>query len=144
MKNLLYLLVLSFTLSLVACSGGHSLSKTQDGRSAQEEQIQEKKTRRAVEEVNSLEDYLRRIPGLIVSSGTVRIRGYNSSFLSNQPLFVVDGVRMGNELARVSGLVDVKQIERVRILKEVSETALYGLGGSHGVIVIEMRKGGAH
>jgi TonB-linked SusC/RagA family outer membrane protein len=119
--------------------------------------------------VNSLQG---RVAGLTVNptSGTVGassqivLRGFNSLSLSNQPLFVVDGVIMDNSsfdetsdggrsvgLAsdrpnrgsdysnRVSDL-NPNDIENVTVLKGPEATALYGSQASSGAIVITTRK----
>jgi TonB-linked SusC/RagA family outer membrane protein len=101
------------------------------------------------------------------SSGTagaasfITIRGQNSISGNNQPLFVVDGVPIDNEM-KYSGNPDDLQnnltkgvnysnraidlnpddIESVSVLKGGAATALYGLRAGNGVIVITTKKGG--
>ena len=69
----------------------------------------------------------------------VRLRG-DTSFLGGQePLYVVDGVRispgMGHTLVggRRADIVDV------RVLKSASETSAYGPQGASGVVVVATR-----
>ncbi len=129
---------------MLACSAGKNTSteSTPDPTAEAVAEYEKKKKRNNTSaEVNSLEEYLRRIPGLQVSSSGVSIRGNNSSFQSNQPLFVVDGVRIGNDLRQASQLIDAKQIDKVNVLKDISETSFYGTAGANGVIVIKMKKG---
>ncbi len=101
-----------------------------------------------------------RAPGVQVlpSSGTVgsgnriRIRGSNSVSLSNEPLFVIDGVRansgngdlsfgVGGQSA--SRLLDInpEEIADIQVLKGPSASAIYGTGGSNGVILITTKRG---
>ncbi|WP_345951112.1 SusC/RagA family TonB-linked outer membrane protein [Mucilaginibacter sp. PAMB04274] len=85
------------------------------------------------------------------------IRGVNSidPNKSNQPLFVVDGVIIDNSTSTVgagSGFnvrsvgnrgsdINPEDIETINVLKGGAATALYGLLGSNGVIVITTKKG---
>lgn len=67
----------------------------------------------------SLADYIRRSGGVSVhnidGSTRIRIRG-NLSFNSrSDPLFVIDGVRSGNDYDRVEGMVPVETIKSIRV-----------------------------
>lgn len=93
----------------------------------------------------NLEELLRgRVPGLqIIRQGdraVFRIRGGNPSLRNTaeqEPLFVVDGIQLNSDGARdaLAGLTtrDVRQID---VLKDVASTAIYGMRGAGGVIVI--------
>ncbi len=83
-----------------------------------------------------------RAPGLtIVNNGVpgstplVLIRGLGT-FGNNSPLFVVDGVIVGN----LSG-ISPSDIENVSILKDASTTAIYGAQGSNGVVLVTTKRG---
>jgi len=87
-----------------------------------------------------------KFPGVIVSNDgsgfRVRIRGVNSFNRSNdinksttEPLYVVDGVTMND----VSNL-NPNSISKISVLKDASETSIYGTRGANGVIVITMQK----
>ncbi|WP_290568260.1 SusC/RagA family TonB-linked outer membrane protein [Leeuwenhoekiella sp. UBA6783] len=83
-----------------------------------------------------------RAPGVTVTNagapGTtpnVRIRGLGT-FGNNDPLYVVDGVIVGN----LSG-ISPSDIESYSILKDASTTALYGSLGSNGVVLVTTKKG---
>jgi len=83
----------------------------------------------------------------------VRIRGTNSFTLSNDPIYVIDGVRMtsGNGAAiGVGGTtqnrandLSPEEIENIAIVKGPSAATLYGTDASHGVIVITTKRGRA-
>lgn len=72
------------------------------------------------------------VPG---SSPTVLIRGL-SSVSGNQPLYVIDGVIVGN----LSG-ISPTDIESVSILKDAATTSIYGAQGSNGVVLVTTKKG---
>lgn len=96
---------------------------------------------------------------VLQSSGTsgaaarVRIRGSNSISLSNEPLLVIDGVRIdnnttgsigvgGQEPSRLNDL-NPDDIANVEILKGPAASALYGTAAANGVIQITTRRGAA-
>jgi TonB-linked SusC/RagA family outer membrane protein len=65
---------------------------------------------------------------------TMAIRGA-SSMTSNAPLVIVDGVE------RPFSHLDPNEIESVSILKDASATAVYGVKGANGVIIINTKRG---
>lgn len=62
------------------------------------------------------------------------IRG-NSSMGSNTPLFIVDGVE------RTFSNLDPNDVESISILKDASATAVYGVKGANGVIIVTTKRG---
>jgi TonB-linked SusC/RagA family outer membrane protein len=98
---------------------------------------------------------------VIRSSGTVGggtrivIRGQTSLIGENQPLFIVDGVRIDNSTfnseAATAGTavgnramdINPADIESINVLKGAAATALYGLDGAQGVVIITTKKGKA-
>ncbi|ANE52103.1 SusC/RagA family TonB-linked outer membrane protein [Flavisolibacter tropicus] len=88
---------------------------------------------------------------------TIRIRGINSIDVtqSNDPLFVIDGIILDNSTSTLgsgSGYnvrtvgnrasdINPDDIETINILKGGAATALYGLRGANGVVVITTKKG---
>jgi TonB-dependent SusC/RagA subfamily outer membrane receptor len=113
--------------------------------------------------VTSASDLLQsRVPGVEVlpSSGTagansrIRIRGANSLSLSNDPLIIIDGVRVNNSAAsntigvggqQPSRLDDLnpEDIENIEIVKGPAAAALYGTAASNGVLYITTKQGRA-
>lgn len=72
------------------------------------------------------------VPGVMVNRGHVLIRGISSRYLSNEPLFVVDGTP-------VSSIADIppQNVESIEVLKG-SASAIYGSRGANGVILINL------
>lgn len=69
-------------------------------------------------------------------STMVRIRGIGS-INANSPLYVVDGVPLQGNI----NSINPNDIASVQVLKDPSQTALYGVRGANGVIVISTNKG---
>lgn len=88
----------------------------------------------------SLLDYLKRVPGLAVSGGTVLVRGNHSITQIVEPLYVIDNVPVGNSYSQAASSVDINDIQSVSVLKDVASTNQYGMRGSGGVIVITTKK----
>ncbi len=81
-------------------------------------------------------EYLKgRVPGLVVNGTSISIRGINSIMGSNEPLILVDGIEM-DDISHIQP----DMVERVDVLKDASTTALYGVRGANGVILITTRK----
>ena len=86
-----------------------------------------------------------RIPGVVVitnsgapeQSTQIRIRGANSIYGGNSPLYIVDGVPntdLFNNLAP-------NDIQSIEVLKDASATAIYGSRGANGVILVTTKRG---
>ena len=101
--------------------------------------------------------------GMAGASSSIVLRGFNSMALSNQPLFVVDGIVMDNESinqtggAATTGLasdrpnrnddytnrmadLNPNDIENITVLKGPEATALYGSQASSGAIIITTKR----
>lgn len=63
------------------------------------------------------------------------IRGVSSFGANNKPLILVDGIE------RELDLVDPEDIETFSILKDATATAIYGVRGANGVVLITTRRG---
>jgi TonB-linked SusC/RagA family outer membrane protein len=92
---------------------------------------------------NPLDALSSKVPGFSVSNNSgrpggkmsVSIRGHSSISADNTPLFVIDGIIGANP-----ELIDPNEIESVNILKDASATAIYGVQGTNGVVIITTRK----
>lgn len=69
----------------------------------------------------------------------IRVRGTTSINLSNEPLYVVDGI------VRESGLdgLNSEDIQSIQVLKDASSTAIYGSRGANGVVLVTTKSGRA-
>ena len=110
-----------------------------------------------------------RAAGVSVTSGTqtgtgarIRIRGTNSISLNNEPIWIIDGIRMtsangsfstvtgngasnntgGNNASRI-GDINPEDIENIEIVKGPSAATLYGTDAANGVIVVTTKRGRA-
>ena len=69
------------------------------------------------------------------------IRGVSSlNPTGNQPLIVVDDIQYTYEQL---SQINVNEIESISILKDASTTAIYGIKGANGVLVVTTRRGAA-
>ena len=115
---------------------------------------------RQVNVVNALQG---KVAGVTISStggapgqgARILIRGINSLDVSrdNQPLFVIDGILIDNStsiqgsgagsrgLSNRAADINPDDIETINILKGGAATALYGLRGANGVVVITTKSG---
>ncbi|MFT3738416.1 MAG: TonB-dependent receptor [Breznakibacter sp.] len=88
------------------------------------------------------------------SPSSIRIRGGNSVYAKNDPLYVIDGfIFYSDNSSTKAGLnaiegnlnplagINPKDIESIEILKDVSATAIYGSRGANGVILVTTKKG---
>ena len=82
----------------------------------------------------------------------IKIRGVNSLNGNDQPLIVVDGTPISNsnfgssigngpDLGNLGQDINPDDIENVNVLKGPAASALYGLRGQYGVIIITTKKG---
>lgn len=96
---------------------------------------------------NSVAEHLKgRIAGVTVTTSAeggiaVRIRGASSVYGNNEPLYVLDGMPItpgpGGSLTGVNPY----DIESIKVLKNPADTAIYGVRGANGVIIITTKKG---
>lgn len=103
-------------------------------------------------------------PGVQVSTGSgepggamsIRIRGTSSITGNSEPLYVIDGFPIENDIdassvgtggrARTTPqnplvTLNPSDIESISILKDASSTAIYGARGANGVVIITTRQG---
>ena len=71
---------------------------------------------------------------------SIKIRGTNTINSGSSPIYVVDGLVMGDDFGFFNS-INVNDVESVQILKDASATALYGSRGANGVIVVTTKKG---
>ena len=59
----------------------------------------------------------------------------------SEPLYVVDGLAIHPGPQGITSGVERHDIESINVLKDPADTALYGLRGANGVIVIKTKHG---
>lgn len=95
------------------------------------------------------------LPGNQTGTGArIRVRGTSSLSLANDPIYIIDGVRMqsstgsssigvgGSIPSRVNDL-NPEEIESIEVVKGPSAATLYGTDAANGVIVIKTKHGSA-
>jgi len=90
-----------------------------------------------------------KVPGILVTrtddgSLSIQIRGASSFYSGGEPLYVVDDVPFNPGPGGVLRGINPYDIDTIKVLKDPSETGLYGVRGANGVIVITMKKPGKH
>ncbi|RZL14739.1 MAG: SusC/RagA family TonB-linked outer membrane protein, partial [Pedobacter sp.] len=94
---------------------------------------------------NPTNSLIGRLPGLLAvqtsgqpgsDASTIKIRGVATYGANSNAIVVVDGIQRPSFAD-----VDPNEIETVTILKDASSTAIYGLKGANGVIVITTKAG---
>lgn len=73
------------------------------------------------------------------ANAAIRIRGVATINGSAKPLYVVDGVQVGDN----ANFLNPSDVASIEILKDASATAIYGAAGANGVIMITTKKGTA-
>ena len=90
--------------------------------------------------------------GTTGGSSRIRIRGSNSINLANDPLLIVDGVRVNNNPSSsaigVGGQtpsrfndINPEDVENIEVIKGPAAAALYGTAASNGVIQVTTKRG---
>jgi len=152
------------TLSeVVVTSLGIARDKRSLGYASQNLKGPELADKGAVNLLNALEGKVSgvNITGASGSAGAsvnINIRGITSFTKSNQPLFVVDGIPISNDVDRTNGGpngtlgdnqpanraldIDLNNVESVNILKGPAASVLYGSRAAAGAIIITTKKGG--
>ena len=92
---------------------------------------------------------------------SIRVRGTSSITAGNEPLYVVDGVPISNDVRSATNLgnndsgvdryadqpinplnsINVNDIASIEVLKDASAAAIYGSRGSNGVVLITTKQG---
>jgi TonB-linked SusC/RagA family outer membrane protein len=101
-----------------------------------------------------------RVPGVVVehasgetgTGSSIRIRGTSSLYLTNEPIYFIDGIRLDNTAyttqlslggqgpSRVDDIPE-EEIETFEVLKGPTASALYGTAAANGIISITTKHG---
>lgn len=87
----------------------------------------------------------------VQSSPSILIRGAKSLTKNNQPIFVIDGMVIENNVADLQGIdwgsqlknLNPDDYQSVTVLKGAAATAIYGSRGANGAVVITTKSGKA-
>lgn len=94
--------------------------------------------------VNLAQSLVGRTPGLIAQQNSgqpgndavnFRIRGTSTFDNQGQPLILVDGVE------RPFNSINADEVENITVLKDASTTAVYGIRGANGVVLVTTKRG---
>jgi TonB-dependent SusC/RagA subfamily outer membrane receptor len=88
-----------------------------------------------------------KVPGVWVTRTpdggiAIQLRGQSSIYGENQPLYVIDGVPINPGPNGALTGINPHDIESIQVLKDPAETAMYGMRGANGVIVVKTKKPG--
>jgi iron complex outermembrane receptor protein len=76
---------------------------------------------------------------------SINIRGLSSLSLTNDPLYVIDGIPIDNEniggSRNILDIVNTNDIESMVVLKDASATSIFGSRAANGVVMITTKKG---
>ncbi len=82
-------------------------------------------------------EVLQSVGRLRVRGGKVFMEGYNTTNATNEePLYVIDGVVVGNSLSNLDRLIQPVQVSSVRTLRGMQASSRYGDQGRFGVVLI--------
>jgi TonB-dependent starch-binding outer membrane protein SusC len=85
-----------------------------------------------------------KVPGFIIKSNNsmdpnpdfqVQLRGISTLYLNSDPLYIVDGVPILSPT-----VIPTQNIDSIKVLRKISETARYGFRGSNGVVMVYTKK----
>lgn len=94
----------------------------------------------------SVEEVLKgRVAGVTVTQAAdggiaVRIRGNASIYGNSEPLYVLDGMPISPGPGGSLSGINPYDIESISVLKDPADTAIYGIRGANGVIVIKTKR----
>ena len=75
------------------------------------------------------------------NDANLHIRGI-STYGSSAPLIIIDGVEQSSEQAMAEfNAMDANEIQGISILKDAASTAVYGVRGANGVIIVTTKRG---
>lgn len=141
MKKAILLLIPLLLVSVIGCSTSES---TVENRGLDVDNVlPENAVPNQLDYYRNLADFLYRVPGVQVagptSNPTITVRGISSVNSGIEPLYVIDGQPVGTSYLNVNGMLNVRDIDHVKVLMG-SEASLYGVRGANGVIVITTRR----
>jgi TonB-dependent SusC/RagA subfamily outer membrane receptor len=88
---------------------------------------------------------LAHVPGLYVTRArdgrtVLHLRGNTTLLGEEEPLFIVNGIPLGSGAGGNLSAINPRDIETVEVLRDAAATALYGVRGANGVIIITTKQ----
>lgn len=83
---------------------------------------------------------IRQVTSIPGENPSTNVRGRGSITASNDPYVVVDGIPISKMDGSIND-INPNDIESIEILKDASATAIYGMNGANGVILITTKRG---
>ncbi len=87
-------------------------------------------------------ELLQKASGVVVqgdgSDLSIRIRGSKTLNGSQEPLFVVDNLPMGQGFDNID-FIDPVTVRSISVLKDAASTSFYGVRGANGVILVTLK-----
>ena len=86
---------------------------------------------------------LRHVPGLYITRApdghaVLHLRGTTTIKGEEEPLFVVNGIPLAANADNLSA-INPREVETIEVLRDAAATAIYGIRGANGVIVIRTK-----
>jgi TonB-dependent SusC/RagA subfamily outer membrane receptor len=94
----------------------------------------------------SLEELLvARVPGLSLTRApdghlVIHIRGTSTLIGDEEPLFVLNGLPLETAVGGNLWSINPRDIEDIKVLRDAASTAMYGIRGANGVILIKTKQ----
>ncbi|WP_161888174.1 SusC/RagA family TonB-linked outer membrane protein [Pontibacter russatus] len=139
---------------VVVTALGISREKRQLGYSVTELKASDVETQLEANPVNALQGKVAGVQidqsaGGVFGNSKIQIRGNSTLSTNNQPIFVIDGVILDNDVNGLSGRsfgndlknLNMEDFESISILKGSAAAALYGARAINGVVLITTKKG---
>jgi TonB-dependent SusC/RagA subfamily outer membrane receptor len=124
-----------------ASAGARSGNPAPDSRSIVTSEDLERSPGEPIENI-----LMSKVSGIVVTRASdggiaIRIRGGSSLSASNEPLYIINGIAFqpGPE-GSLTG-INPYDIASIEVLKDAAATAMYGVRGANGVIVIKIKQG---
>lgn len=137
MKNITALLLLAALLLAASC--GSSKSGNPNGEITDMQAEMDERNSAVIPLITRI----RRLPGISIQNGVpVLSKSANSmSGSQTEPLYVLDGLAMGNSFRQIENVVQPVDVKSIKVLRS-SDASFYGSRGANGVIVITTKSGG--
>ncbi len=122
-------------LTVTGCGSGNGVREASDPNVIEGDDLQRRDLQR-------VEEMLRgQMAGVRVEQRggdlVIRIRGAESFGVSNaDPLFVIDGLPIALGTGGALQGLNPRDVQSIRVLKNASDTAMYGSRGANGVVLI--------